>query len=89
MDALCKRYRVDNSKRTHHTALIDCDLLSKVYINLIDQKEPMLDFQTYDKDIIKNNNKKILYFKKVVKPTKEEKDNHQNFLKTFLKKNFF
>ena len=89
LDALCKRYRVDNSKRTHHTALIDCDLLSKVYINLIDQKEPMLDFQTYDKDIIKNNNKKILYFKKVVKPTKEEKDNHQNFLKTFLKKNFF
>ena len=45
LDALCKRYRVDNSKRTQHTALIDCDLLAKVYINLIDQKEPTLNFQ--------------------------------------------
>ena len=45
LDALCKRYRIDNSKRTKHTALIDCDLLTKVYINLIDQKEPTLDFQ--------------------------------------------
>ena len=45
LDVLCKRYRVDNSKRTNHTALIDCDLLAKVYINLIDQKEPTLDFQ--------------------------------------------
>ena len=45
LDALCKRYRIDNSKRKKHTALIDCELLSKVYINLIDQKEPMLDFK--------------------------------------------
>ena len=45
LDALCKRYRVDNSKRIQHTALIDCDLLAKVYINLIDQKEPTLNFQ--------------------------------------------
>ena len=45
LDALCKRYRIDNSKRTKHTALIDCDLLSKVYINLTDQREPTLDFQ--------------------------------------------
>ena len=44
LDALCKRYRIDNSKRTQHTALIDCDLLAKVYINLIDQKEPTLRF---------------------------------------------
>ncbi|MDA8548137.1 DNA polymerase III subunit epsilon [Candidatus Pelagibacter bacterium] len=48
LDALCKRYRVDNSKRVQHTALIDCDLLAKVYINLIDQKEPTLDFQKAD-----------------------------------------
>ena len=47
LDALCKRYRVDNSKRTQHTALIDCDLLAKVYINLLDQKEPMLNFESY------------------------------------------
>ena len=48
LDALCKRYRIDNSKRTQHTALIDCDLLSKVYINLLDQKEPKLNFQNQD-----------------------------------------
>ena len=89
LDALCKRYRIDNSKRTQHTALIDCDLLSKVYINLIDQKEPTLDFKIDDKSIKENMNKKILYFKKVIKPSKEEKDNHSKFLKTFIKKNFF
>ena len=49
LDALCKRYRIDNSKRVQHTALIDCDLLAKVYINLIDQKEPTLDFQKLKK----------------------------------------
>ena len=48
LDALCKRYRIDNSIRTRHTALVDCDLLSKVYINLIDQKEPTLNFQNFD-----------------------------------------
>ena len=48
LDALCKRYRIDNSKRVQHTALIDCDLLAKVYINLIDQKEPTLDFKNKD-----------------------------------------
>ena len=89
LDALCKRYRIDNSKRTHHTALIDCDLLSKVYINLIDQKEPKLDFNTDEKSIKEINNKKILYFKKIIKPSKEEKENHSKFLKTFIKKNFF
>ena len=47
LDSLCKRFRIDNSKRTKHTALIDCDLLSKVYINLIDQREPTLDFQRF------------------------------------------
>ena len=58
LDSLCKRYRIDNSKRVKHTALIDCELLSKVYINLIDQKEPILDFETKDlskTDIIDKN----------------------------------
>ena len=65
LDALCKRYRVDNSKRTNHTALIDCDLLAKVYINLIDQKEPTLDFLNQSSPIkIKNNDIEIQYFKK-------------------------
>ena len=89
LDALCKRYRIDNSKRTQHTALIDCDLLAKVYINLIDQKEPTLNFKSEDKNLNENIDKKILYFKKVIQPTIEEKDKHANFLKTNFKKNFF
>ena len=89
LDALCRRYKIDNSKREKHTALIDCDLLSKVYINLIDQKEPTLDFK--NNEIIKDNsnNKKIDYYKKVIKPSAEELKLHNNYLKTNLKKNFF
>ena len=60
LDALCKRYRVDNSKRTQHTALIDCDLLAKVYINLIDQKEPTLDFQSNNRDMKQIDNSKVV-----------------------------
>jgi len=89
LDALCKRYRIDSSKRTQHTALIDCDLLGKVYINLIDQKEPTLNFQKQEKDKTDILNKDILYFKKVIFPTEKEKDNHSKYLKTNLKKNFF
>ena len=89
LDALCKRYRIDNSKRVQHTALIDCDLLVKVYINLIDQKEPTLDFQKQDEksQVLKNEN--ILYYKKVIHPTQNELKNHEEFLKKNLKKNFF
>ena len=89
LDALCKRYRIDNSKRVQHTALIDCDLLSKVYVNLIDQKEPTLNFnsETIDNKYLKDN--KVLYFKKIVKPSDKEKNNHSQYLKTNLKKNFF
>ena len=89
LDALCRRYRIDNSKREKHTALIDCDLLSKVYINLIDQKEPKLNFQTKDQKDSKDTKEKILYFKKIIKPSSEEIQNHKKYLKTFLKKNFF
>ena len=89
LDALCKRYRIDNSKRVQHTALIDCDLLVKVYINLIDQKEPTLDFQKQDEksQVFKNEN--ILYFKKVIHPSQNELKNHEEFLKKNLKKNYF
>ena len=89
LDALCKRYRIDNSRRKKHTALIDCDLLSKVYINLIDQKEPTLDFQhqDYKSEILEKEN--IVYFKKVIKPTPEELEKHKVFLKKNLKKNFY
>ncbi len=89
LDALCKRYKIDNSKRAKHTALIDCDLLSKVYINLIDQKEPTLDFKNQEVSNVKNNNKKVNYFKEIVKPTAEELKLHSNYLKSNLKKNFF
>jgi len=88
LDALCKRYRVDNSRRTNHTALIDCDLLSKVYINLLDQKEPTLDF-THNKKNLEEERKNINYFKKVVIPTEEELERHKKYLKDNLKKNFF
>ena len=89
LDALCKRYRIDNSKRTQHTALIDCDLLSKVYINLIDQKEPTLNFYNETNENKEINNKNILYFKKIIKLSDEEKSKHDQYLKTTLKKNFF
>jgi|TARA_B110000259_G_C13986171_1_gene390546 DNA polymerase-3 subunit epsilon len=90
LDALCKRYRVDNSKRTQHTALIDCDLLAKVYINLLDQKEPTLNFQNQDNEkIITNSGQPNRYYKGVVKPTEDELKLHKNYLKENLKKNFF
>ena len=89
LDALCKRYRIDNTKRTKHTALIDCELLAKVYINLIDQKEPTLNFHLQEKVNLNKSNKKILHFKKIVKVSDQEKKDHTNYLKSSLKKNFF
>ena len=89
LDALCKRYRIDNSKRVHHTALIDCDLLAKVYINLIDQKEPTLDFKNVEEDVSKLNTGKVIHSTKIVKPSTEELKNHQIYLKSLLKKNFY
>ncbi len=89
LDALCKRYRIDNSKRTKHTALIDCDLLAKVYINLIDQKEPTLDFNEQEKVNKLESNHNINYFKKIIKPSDEELKSHSYYLKSQIKKNFF
>jgi len=88
LDALCKRFRIDNSRRTHHTALIDCDLLAKVYINLIDQKEPSLDLKD-NLEAEKNQSLKIEYYKKVILPSNEEIKKHKEYLKTYLKKNYF
>ena len=89
LDALCKRFRIDNSKREKHTALIDCDLLYKVYINLIGQKEPKFQFQ---KELKKNMTAKKVtynYSKTVIKPSVEEMRDHKKFLDKELKKNFF
>ena len=89
LDALCKRYRIDNSKREKHTALIDCDLLSKVYINLVDQKEPKLNFSNERSENNFKVDTNILYYKNVVKITDKEKKEHKEYLKNSLKKNFF
>ena len=89
LDALCKRFRIDNSKRIQHTALVDCDLLAKVYINLIDQKEPKLNFQEINVDKKDINNSSISYFKKIVKPSEEELKKHKEYLRQKLKKNYF
>ncbi len=89
LNALCKRFRIDNSKRTQHSALVDCELLSKVYINLIDQKEPTLDFIINEKEKLNVDLDNIKYCKKIVYPTQEEFKKHKQYLKSNLKKNFF
>ena len=89
LDALCKRYNIDNSKRTHHTALIDCELLSKVYINLIDQKEPTFNLDNIKDENLAIQNKSVLYFKKIIKPSAIETEKHKEYLKNNLKKNYF
>jgi DNA polymerase-3 subunit epsilon len=89
LDSLCKRFRIDNSRRVQHTALIDCDLLAKVYINLIDQKEPSLNFANENLESTIRNNKNVPYFQKIVKPSEIEISNHKKYLKNFLKKNFY
>ena len=89
LDSLCKRYGIDNSRRKQHTALIDCDLLARVYINLIDQKEPTLNFLEENIKDSANNAAKVSYYKKIVLPTKEEIEKHKNYLKNSLKKNYF
>ncbi len=88
LDALCKRFSIDNSRRVKHTALIDCELLSKVYVNLIDQKEPTLDFSNgQQKDL--NTTSKADYFKKIINPSSEELKQHKDYLNKSLKKNYF
>ena len=91
LDSLCKKFRINYSKRQRHNALVDCELLSKVYINLIDQKEPSLNFlvQNEIENMKKRNTKFTKYSKKIIKPTPQEIQLHKNFLKNELKKNFF
>ena len=89
LDALCKRFRIDNSRRVKHTALVDCELLSKVYINLIDQKKPTLDFKFLEKEKININLNNFLYCKKIIYPSKEEIKHHKQYLKSKFNKNYF
>ena len=90
LDALCKRFRIDNSKREKHTALVDCELLAKVYINLLDQKEPILNFNNLNEITKNENNQRINnYSKKIIIPTTDEINKHKEFLKKNFKRNFF
>ena len=89
LDALCKRFKIDNSRRIKHTALIDCDLLSKVYINLIDQREPIFQFKKeLDNNELSLENSEY-YSKKIIKPSNEELEQHKKFIKDNFKRNFF
>ena len=89
LDALCKRFSIDNSKRVTHTALVDCELLAKIYINLIDQKEPTFNFQETNNQKQKSNEGYSSYFKEIVKPSEVELKKHKEYLNQNLKKNFF
>ena len=89
LDALCKRFRIDNSRRKKHTALIDCELLSKFYINLIEQKEPIFQFNS-DENKDEIISKKVFnYLKKIIEITEDEKKAHSDFLRKEIKKNYF
>ncbi len=87
LDALCKKFSIDLSKRTKHNALLDCELLREVYINLLDAKEPKLDLLTnnLEEKIIKDKN----YHKEIVNIPEDEIKTHSDFLKKELKKNFY
>ncbi len=89
LDALCKRFKIDNSKRVNHTALIDCELLIKVYVNLIDQKEPTLNFQDHGQNNDEKNIQNQSYYKKVVEISPKDLEEHHKYLKDNLKKNFY
>ena len=89
LDALCKRYRIDNSRRVTHTALIDCELLLKVYINLIDQKEPTLNFQNQNEQTSDKSDNQVSYYKKIIKPSADDLKKHNLYLKDNLKKNYY
>ena len=92
LDALCKRFNIDNSIRKKHNALVDCQLLKEVYINLVDQKEPKLNLENdkiLDSKFENQINKKKINSKIIVKPNNDELKLHRNYLKSSLQKNYF
>ncbi len=89
LDALCKRFKIDNSKRVKHTALVDCDLLARVYTNLIDQKEPTFDLINTNEENLISDSKNVKYFKKIIKPSEHEINKHKEYLASNLRKNYF
>ena len=92
LDALCKRFNIDNSKRKKHTALVDCHLLKEIYVNLIDQKEPKFNLENVEiinSQFTNNFNDKNSVSKKIIKPSSEELQLHKKYLKSHLPKNFY
>ncbi|MDC3005324.1 DNA polymerase III subunit epsilon [Candidatus Pelagibacter sp.] len=90
LDALCKRFRVDNTRREKHNAILDCELLSKVYINLIGQKEPIFQFDNnFEKNKINFEEINVEYSKKIIQISEKEREEHKKFLRSELKKNYF
>ena len=92
LDALCKRFNIDNSKREKHNALIDCHLLKEIYVNLVDQKEPKLKLESSEiinSKLIDNISKKDNIIRKIIKPTNDELKLHQKYLKSSLSKNYY
>ena len=87
LDALCKRFNIDLSRRTKHNALLDCELLREVYINLLDAKEPKFNLSNNLSE--QNINKPKNYSKLIVKIPEEEIIKHKDFIKSELKKNFY
>ena len=89
LDALCKKFNIDLSRRVKHNALLDCELLREVYINLLDAKEPKFNLSDNLQDEIEFTNKKNLYNKKILQISETETKKHKEFLKSELKKNFY
>ena len=92
LDALCKRFNIDNSRRKKHTALVDCYLLKEIYVNLIDQKEPKFNLENIeiiDSKFSNNINKKNNTPKRIIKLSNEELQLHKKYLKSHLPKNYY
>ena len=89
LDALCKRFNIDISKRIKHNALLDCELLREVYINLLDAREPKFNLSTANHQEVQSNNKEKIYNKKILKIPELELEKHKKFLKSEIKKNFY
>ena len=92
LDALCKRFNIDNSKREKHSALVDCHLLKEVYVNLVDQKEPKLNLEsneTTNPKLNTNTVKKSSISGKIIKPNNDELELHRKYLKFSLPKNYY
>ena len=92
LDALCKRFNIDNSKREKHNALTDCQLLKEVYINLLDQKEPKLNLENteiFENKINKRSDVVNKTIRKIINASEKELENHRNYLKLHLQRNYF